>query len=95
MFLTQIYGTLLGGFINYAAMTSIVSCNRAHLPMVTEIHPGAVRKFKQTPTQLHGPRHLILYKIGSMYEIVPLGLLVGAGVVATYRLFYRLSLAYY
>ena len=31
MFLTQIYGTVLGGFINYAVMISIVSGNRALL----------------------------------------------------------------
>lgn len=28
MFLTQIYGTLLGGFINYAVMISIVAGNK-------------------------------------------------------------------
>ncbi|KAG5938898.1 hypothetical protein E4U59_003524 [Claviceps monticola] len=28
MFLTQIYGTILGGFINYAVMVSIVGAHR-------------------------------------------------------------------
>jgi hypothetical protein len=31
MFLTQLYGTVLGGFVNYAIMNSIVSSNRALL----------------------------------------------------------------
>ena len=31
MFLTQIYGTILGGFINYASMISIVTGNKALL----------------------------------------------------------------
>lgn len=96
MFLTQIYGTVLGGFINYAAMISIVSGNRDLLTNGNGNSSWSGAQIQAYNTNAASwALSPYLYKIGSKYEMVPLGLLVGAGVVAIHRLFYRVSLAYY
>lgn len=95
MFLTQIYGTILGGFINYAIMISIVAGNRALLAEGNgnSSWSGAILQAYNTNAASWALAPY-LYKIGSKYEMVPLGLLVGAGVVALHRLFYYVSLSY-
>ncbi|KAJ5364810.1 OPT oligopeptide transporter [Penicillium cataractarum] len=89
LFLTQIYGTILSGFINYAIMISIIAGNRALLAEGNgnSSWSGATLQAYNTNAASWALAPY-LYKIGSKYEIVPLGLLVGAGVVSPHRLFY-------
>lgn len=95
MFLTQIYGTVLGGFINYAIMISIIAGNRALLAEGNgnSSWSGATLQAYNT-NAASGALAPYLYKISSKYEMVPLGLLVGAGVVTLHRLFYYVSLSH-
>jgi hypothetical protein len=95
MSLTQIYGTVLGGFINYAVMISIVVGNRALLA-----NGNGNSSWSGANVQAYNTNAAswalapYLYTIGSRYEMVPLGLLVGAGVVALHRLFYQVCLSH-
>jgi hypothetical protein len=93
MFLTQIYGTVLGGFINYAVMISIVAGNRALLANGNgnASWSGATLQAYNTNAASWALAPY-LYKIGSKYETVPLGLLVGAGIVAMHRILYQVHL---
>ncbi|KAJ5443510.1 uncharacterized protein N7458_007382 [Penicillium daleae] len=90
MFLTQIYGTVLGGFINYAVMISIVAGNRALLAK-----GNGNASWSGVTLQAYNTNAAscalapYLYQIGSKYELVPLGLLVGAGIVAIHRILYQ------
>ncbi|CAL5867017.1 uncharacterized protein PFLUO_LOCUS1229 [Penicillium psychrofluorescens] len=90
MFLTQIYGTMLGGFINYAVMISIVSGNRALLANGNgnSSWSGATMQAYNTNAASWALAPY-LYKIGSQYEMVPIGIVVGAGAVVVHRLFYQ------
>ncbi|KAK3387737.1 OPT oligopeptide transporter [Podospora didyma] len=86
MFLTQIYGTVLGGFINYAVMISIVNSNRELLVDSdgnSSWSGATMQSYNTNATSwaLSG----YLYKIGEFYEAIPFGLLVGAGLVAVHR----------
>lgn len=95
MFLTQIYGTILGGFVNYAVMISIVAGNRE---LLTDSNgnsswSGATIQSYNTNASswaLAG----YLYKPGRMYEMVPIGLGIGAGVVVLHRIFVYVSAPY-
>lgn len=87
MFLTQIYGTILGGFVNYAVMVSIVNSNRALLVEGNgdSSWSGATMQSYNTNAAswaLAG----YLYKGGETYSLVPVGLGIGAGAVVLHRL---------
>ncbi|KAH6874904.1 OPT oligopeptide transporter [Thelonectria olida] len=87
MFLTQIYGTVLGGFINYAVMISIVGSNRALLAdgNGNSSWSGAtLQSYNTNATSWALASYL--YKIGGRYELVPVGLAVGAGLVVVHRI---------
>ena len=92
MFLTQIYGTMLGGFINYAVMISIVSGNRALLANGNgnSSWSGATMQGYNTNAASWALAPY-LYKIGSQYEMVPIGIVIGAGAVVAHRVFYQVS----
>ncbi|KAK3685233.1 OPT oligopeptide transporter [Podospora appendiculata] len=86
MFLTQIYGTVLGGFINYAVMTSIIKGNRE---LLTDGNgnaswSGATMQSYNTSASSWALAQY-LYKAGALYEMVPVGLAIGAGIVAVHR----------
>jgi hypothetical protein len=92
MFLTQIWGTILGGFINYAVMISIVGSNRALLKDGdgnSSWSGATMQSYNTNATSwaLAG----YLYKLGGTYELVPFGLLVGASLVIMHRIFYKVS----
>ena len=92
MFLTQIYGTILGGFINYGVMTSIVNSNRELLvdSNGTNAWSGATIQSYNTNAAswaLAG----YLYKTGNKYELIPIGIAVGAGIVVVHRIFAYVS----
>jgi len=88
MFLTQIYGTVLGGFINYAVMTSIVTGNKELLADSNgdSSWSGATIQSYNTNASTWALA-AYLYKQGAIYSIVPFGLLIGAGIVTAHRIF--------
>lgn len=94
MFLTQIYGTILGGFINYAIMISVVSGNKALLANGNgdSSWSGATMQSYNTNAASWALASY-LYKAGTPYAMVPVGLAIGAGAVIVHRLFYQVSLS--
>ncbi|KAF6807432.1 oligopeptide transporter 7 [Colletotrichum plurivorum] len=87
MFLTQVYGTILGGFVNYAVMISIVNGNRELLTNSdgNSAWSGATMQSYNTNATSWALAHY-LYKIGGKYEMVPIGLGIGFAIVALHRL---------
>lgn len=92
MFLTQIYGTILGGFINYAIMVSIVSQNRDLL-----INSNGNSAWSGANVQSYNTNAAswalapYIYKIGTPYGAVPVGIAIGAAAVVIHRLFYQVN----
>ncbi|GKZ96811.1 hypothetical protein CBS147343_10742 [Aspergillus niger] len=89
MFLTQIYGTILGGFINYAIMISIVTGNKALLSTGNgnSSWSGATMQSYNTNAASWALASY-LYRSGTPYAMVPIGLAIGAAAVVAHRLFY-------
>lgn len=90
MFLTQIYGTVLGGFVSYAVMDSIVTEHRDILVNSDgdSTWSGAtIQSYNTNATSWALASSL--YGIAAEYWLVPFGLLIGAGAVAVHRLIYR------
>ncbi|KAG0647436.1 Oligopeptide transporter 6 [Hyphodiscus hymeniophilus] len=86
MFITQIYGTVFGGFINYAVMISIVNSNRALLVNGngdSSWSGATIQSYNTNATSWALAKYL--YKTGAEYAMVPIGLAIGAGVVAVHR----------
>ncbi|KAG6284246.1 hypothetical protein E4U46_007369 [Claviceps purpurea] len=87
MFLTQIYGTILGGFINYAVMVSIVG---AHRELLTGSNGSstwsgaAIQSYNSNAASWALAKYL--YGAGGTYSLVPIALAVGAGIVAIHRI---------
>lgn len=87
MFLTQIYGTILGGFVNYAVMISIVETNRDLLANSngSAAWSGAtIQSYNTNATSWALAKYL--YGSGGRYYMVPIGLAVGAGIVTVHRI---------
>jgi hypothetical protein len=87
MFMTQIYGTVLGGFINYAVMISIVSGNKELLADTNgdASWSGATIQSYNTNASTWALAGY-LYKQGQTYSIVPYGLAIGAAIVIAHRI---------
>ncbi|KAM0273268.1 hypothetical protein ACHAQH_008337 [Verticillium albo-atrum] len=88
MFLTQIYGTILGGFVNYAVMKGIVNGNRALLVDSdgnSSWSGATIQSYNTNATSWALAKYL--YKSGARYEAVPIGLAVGAAIVVVHRVF--------
>lgn len=93
MFLTQIYGTILGGFVNYVVMKSIITNQRELLMDGDGINAwsgASIQAYNTTATSWALANYL--YKIGRTYVIVPMGLPVGFLIVALHRLIVQVSL---
>ena len=94
MFLTQIWGTILGGFINYAVMISIVSSNRQLL-----VESNGDSSWSGATVQAYNTNAAswalssYLYKTGSQYQLVPIGIALGAAAVIAHRIFYKVRIA--
>lgn len=91
MFLTQIYGTILGGFVSYGVMVSIVTGNRELLTTGNgnNAWSGAtIQAYNSNAASWALARYL--YKSGSTYELIPLGMVVGSGLVALHWAFTKL-----
>ena len=92
MFLTQIYGTVLGGFVSYGVMIGIVTGNRELLVSGngSAAWSGATIQSYNTNAAswaLAG----YLYKAGTIYQLVPAGLAIGAGLVLAHWLLVRIK----
>jgi hypothetical protein len=88
MFLTQVWGTILGGFINYVVMSSIVSANK---PLLVETNgnsswSGATLQSYNTNAASWALAKY-LYTTGKDYYMVPLGIIVGASFVIAHKIF--------
>ncbi|EED14685.1 oligopeptide transporter, putative [Talaromyces stipitatus ATCC 10500] len=86
MFITQIYGTVLGSFVNYAVMISIVTSN--HDILVdgngdASWSGATVQGYNTNAASWALAKYL--YKSGTTYSIVPIGLAIGAGAVVIHR----------
>lgn len=94
MFLTQIYGTVLGGFISYVVMITIVNANRA---LLVEGNGNAswsgatLQSYNTNATSWALAKYL--YRAGGKYEMVPIGLAIGAATVVVHRIFAYVSLS--
>lgn len=92
MFLTQVWGTIFGGFINYVVMISIVNSNRDLLRDSNGNSSWSGAYFQAYNTNATGwalARHL--YSIGAEYYMVPVGLAIGAACVIAHRIFAHVS----
>lgn len=86
MFLTQVYGTVLGGFVNYVVMISIINSNRELLTTGNGNNSwsGAnIQAFNTNAASWALAKEL--YRSGKKYSIVPLGLVIGAAIVLAHR----------
>jgi hypothetical protein len=92
MFVTQIYGTVLGAFVNYGVMISIVNNNKEIL-----LSSNGDASWSGATTQAYNTNAIswalakYLYKTGSTYDIVPIGLAIGAGLVILHRVVVHVS----
>ena len=90
MLATQIYGTVLGGFINYVMMISIVSGNRESL-----VNSNGDNSWSGATIQAYNTNATAwalasyLYKSGGRYSIVPIGIAIGAAAVVAHRVFFK------
>ena len=92
MFLTQVYGTVLGGYVNYAVMISIVNGNRDILVNSngdSSWSGATMQAYNTNATSWALAKYL--YKTGARYAIVPIGLVIGAGIVALHRIIVQVS----
>lgn len=90
MFLTQVWGTVLGGFVSYVVMISIVTGNRELLADGdgnSSWSGATIQSYNTNATSWALASKL--YKLGAQYQLVPFGLLVGAGLVILHRIFYK------
>lgn len=86
MFITQIYGTLLGAVVNYAVMISIVNDNRDLLANTngnSSWSGAGIQAYNTNATSWALAKYL--YTLGSTYSIIPFGILIGAVLVAIQR----------
>lgn len=92
MLWTQIYGIILGGFINYAILSSIISANRDLLAEGNgnSSWSGATMQGFNTKAASWALSPY-LYKFGAKYELIPIALAVGAAAVTLHRVFYQVS----
>ncbi|WWC69095.1 uncharacterized protein I206_103031 [Kwoniella pini CBS 10737] len=89
MWVTQVYGTVLGAFINYVVMISIVN---SHRDLLTDSNSGSsvwspayFQSLNTSATTWALANYL--YSRAGEYFIVPLGLAIGAGAVLLHRIF--------
>lgn len=93
MFITQIYGTILGGFLNYAVMISIVSGNSDLLTTGngnSSWSGATIQSYNTNASSWALAKYL--YKAGKTYSAVPYGVAVGAAFVVVHRIFAHVRL---
>ncbi|KAF4767263.1 hypothetical protein HAV15_009407 [Penicillium sp. str.  len=89
MLWTQMYGIVLGEFINYAILSSIISANRDLLAEGNgnSSWSGATMQAFNTKAASWALAPY-LYKLGAKYEMIPIALAVGAAAVIVHHLCY-------
>lgn len=95
MFLTQIYGTIVGSAVNYVVMISIVNGNREHLINSngdSSWSGATIQSYNTNATSWALAKYL--YNSGARYEMVPRGIALGAACVAIHRIFVYVSELY-
>ncbi|KAJ5882245.1 Oligopeptide transporter OPT superfamily [Penicillium soppii] len=89
IFLTQVYGTMLGAFINYVIMISIVTDNRDLL-----VGGNGNNAWSGASVQAYNTNAAswalspYIYRVGTPYGLIPIGLVIGAGAVILHRIVY-------
>ncbi|KXT14950.1 hypothetical protein AC579_4388 [Pseudocercospora musae] len=88
MFLTQCWGTIFGGFINYVVMISIVN-SKADLLRDSNGNSSwsgaGIQAYNTNATGWALARYL--YRAGAEYYMVPVGLAIGSALVIVHRIF--------
>jgi hypothetical protein len=87
MFITQIYGTILGGFLNYVVMISIVTDNAELLTSGngnSSWSGATIQSYNTNASSWALAKYL--YKSGKTYSAVPYGIAVGAAFVVVHRI---------
>ncbi|ERT03368.1 opt peptide transporter [Sporothrix schenckii 1099-18] len=90
MFLTQIYGTVLGGFVSYGVLVGIITGNRELLISGngSAAWSGATIQSYNTNAASWALAKYI-YKAGTIYQLVPAGLAIGAALVVVHWALWR------
>lgn len=89
---TNSYGTVVGAFINYAVMISIVSSNRDILVNTNgnaSWSGATIQSYNTNATSWALAEYL--YRWGKPYGLVPWGLLIGFGFVVVHRIIYHVT----
>lgn len=95
MFITQCYGTILGAFINYAVMIAIVTGNSEILVKGngdSSWSGATIQAYNTNAASWALSKYL--YRTGTPYEIVPIGLAIGAGAVVVHRVVVHVRIYY-
>lgn len=88
MFLTQVWGTIFGAFINYVVMISIVNSHRYLLTDTNGSYVWSGQTFQSLNTQASTwALAEYLYTAGTQYILVPVGLAIGFGLVVIHKVF--------
>ena len=92
MFLTQVWGTVLGAFINYVVMISIVNTHRDLLTGTNGNYAWSGQLFQSLQTQATTwALARELYTKGGEYVLIPIGLGIGAALVVIHYVFALVS----
>ncbi|PWN54029.1 OPT superfamily oligopeptide transporter [Violaceomyces palustris] len=90
LFLTQVGGTVLGAFINYAVMTSIVSQKRDLLLSNNGSYAWSGQTFQALNVQaITWSLSKYLYSRKGPYFLIPMALVIGAACVIVHRIFHH------
>ncbi|PWN34798.1 OPT superfamily oligopeptide transporter [Meira miltonrushii] len=90
MFITQVLGTLMGTFVNYIVMVSIVNSKRDILLTNNGSGQWSGQFFQSFNLQATvWSLASDLYTVGKPYAIVPFGILIGIGCVAIQRIIFQ------
>lgn len=92
MFATQVYGTILGGFINYVIMVRIIDENAATLISTNGSNSwsgASIQSYNTNATSWALAKYL--YTAGREYYMVPVGLAIGAAAVIVHWLIYKIK----
>lgn len=93
MLVTQMWGTIFGGFVNYVVMVSIVDSNKALLANGNgnaSWSGATMQGYNSNATSWALAKYL--YKFGDEYYMVPMGMLIGGAMVVVHWLFSKVSL---
>jgi hypothetical protein len=94
MFVSQIWGTVFGAFINYVVMISIVDNNKTLLTTSngnSSWSGATIQSYNTNASSWALAKYL--YKGDALYHMVPVGIAIGAALVIAHRIFVAVSLS--